>query len=116
MVFAENFFGAVFVLTPPQAFGPDQPDGPAETRNVMKADAAPTMANGNNAASRAASQCLVGFNMDDQGTGGLGDSRDVNAGDAGEGTPFAVPAGSRVEHVRVSYEVGSLVATNSKRP
>lgn len=86
----------------------------------MKADAAPAMANGNNAASRAASRCLVGFNMDDQGTGGLGDSRDVNAGDAeegiGEGTPFAVPAGSRVEHVRVSYEVGSLVATNSKRP
>ena len=78
------------------------------------------MTNGNNAAVRAAGQCLVGFNMNDQAAGGLGNSRDVNASDAeqgiGERTPLAVPTRSRVRHVRVSYEVGSLVTTNSKRP
>ena len=78
------------------------------------------MAAGNNATVRAAGECLVGFNMDGQGGGSLGDSGDVDAGYAkesiGEGTPFAVPAGSKVSHVRVFYEVGGLVATNSKRP
>ena len=86
----------------------------------MKPDPSLAMAAGNDPAVRAASQCLVGFNIDGQGDGSLGDGGDMNAWDAkdgiGEGAPGAVPAGSRVGHVRVFYAVGSLVATYSKRP
>ena len=82
VVFAEDLFGAVLVLALPQPLGPDQPDWTTETGNVVQVDPAPAMADGNNAAGRAARQCLVRFNMDDQATGGLGNSSDVNAGDA----------------------------------
>jgi hypothetical protein len=63
---------------------------------------------------------LVGFNMDDQASGSLGDGGDVDAWDTEEGIGAIAPrparAGSRVVHVRVSLRNGCLVATNSKRP
>lgn len=120
VLFAEDLSGAVFVRAAPQLFCPEQPDGPARTRDVVEADPAPAVADSDNPAGRAASHGFVSFNMDDQASIGLGNGSDVNARNTKQGIGAIAPppagARSRVRHVRVSLGNGCLVATNSKRP
>jgi hypothetical protein len=112
--------GAVGVRTAPDAFGPQQPYGPAETPDVMEPDLPAPMAYGHNAAAWAAGDVLPGFGAQNQARRGCRDGADVDAS-----KPSSVSA--RV-HQRPSeqdtelvmsgslLDIGCLVATNSKRP
>lgn len=86
----------------------------------MEADPASAVAYGHDTTIGATICGLVGFGMDNQAGGGLIDEGDMHAGDTqksiGTFTPPPAGAGSKVGQVRVSFEIGSLVATNSKRP
>ena len=99
MFFAEDFPGAVFLRAAPQPFGPDEPDGLAETRDVMKADTAPAVAHSDNPAGGATRHGLVGFDMDNQAGRGLSDGGDMHARDTqksiGTFTPPPAGAGSK---------------------
>jgi hypothetical protein len=120
MIFAEHRRGAALVRAAPQPFGPDEPDGPAEARDVTQRGAPAPVADRDHPAGRAARQSLVGFGMDDEAGSGLVDGGDVDAGSTQQGIgPIAPPpagTGSRVGHVRVSCECGCLVTSHSRRP
>lgn len=108
MLLAEDRRGAAPVRAAPEPFGPDEPDGTAETWDVMEADPPAAVTDGDDPAGRAARDGLVGFDMDDQAGGGLGNGNGVDAGNAQQGIGTAAPppagTGSGVGHVRVSCE------------
>ena len=118
MFFAEDLPGAVFVGATPHPFGPDQPGRSAETRDIMQTNLPPAVAHCDDTTIGATIDGLIGFDVDDQASGGLGDGGDVHAGDTPKGvgtfTPRPAGAGSRVGQVGVSFEIGSLVATKFK--
>lgn len=86
----------------------------------MEPDLPASVADRDNTTRGTASKDLIGFNMEAQTGGTLIDGSDMQARDTqdgiGAGAPRTTWQGSRISHVRVSFEDGCLIPTNSKRP
>jgi hypothetical protein len=120
MHFGERGPRAVRIRAPPHALGPQKPHRPAETGNVMQTHVPAAVTGRDHAALRAAAEALTGFHAQQQARSGRRDRTDVDALDTKKRISPLAPAtartGSSIGHIRVSFELGSLVATNSKRP
>jgi hypothetical protein len=78
------------------------------------------VANRNDTALEAASHILTGSNTQQEAGTGCRDGVDVDALDTEQAirplTPAPARAGSSIRQIRVSFDFGGLVATNSMRP
>ena len=112
MLLGERYPGAVRVRAPPDALGPEQPHGSAETRDVMEPDRPSAMAHGDDAAVGTAGDILTGLDAQNQTGRRRRDRTDVDALDTQQRirtrAPPAVGTTHRVIHVRVSLGIGLL--------
>lgn len=100
----------------PHPLGPDQRYRPAERRGVTQADPAAPVPDRQDTAGQASCDGPVGFDVDQQVATGIGGGDHVHAVGAeqyvGQRTLATARAESSMGHVRVSYELRCLVATN----
>jgi hypothetical protein len=86
----------------------------------MKPDLPATVPDGADAAARAAANSFGRLDVQHQAGPGRRNRADVDAFDTEKRicllAPATARAGGNIGHIRVSFELGNLVATNSKRP
>jgi hypothetical protein len=86
----------------------------------MKPDLPAAVPDRDDAAVRTTANCFGCLDVQNQAGPGLRNRADVDTFDTQKRVsplaPATARAGSSIGHIRVSFELGSLVATNSKRP
>lgn len=107
MGFRERRSWTVRLWAAPDAFGPEQAHGLAETRDVMEADMAATVTDRDDPAVRATGEGFTRFHAQYETVTGRSDRGEVDAFDTGQristGAPATARTGSKVSHVRASF-------------
>jgi hypothetical protein len=120
MLFGERGPRAVRIRAPPDPLGPQQPHRPAETRDVMEPGLPAAVPHRDDAAVRAAADGFTCLDAQNQAGPARRDRADADAFDTKKRVcppaPATGRAASSIGHIRVPFELGNLVATDSKRP